>query len=704
MPDPGLTYVSGNYTAGPGISAPSKVFGPEQVAELTNNRLDQYVQDKKQEQAKNQAKLGKMLSDLDVKPTGMFEKDLPEFVKAKQALEDFYTQAQVAGVDPNNPRFLEQYTKAKKYKDGLQAMVQQSVNNNKEFIEAVKKLDSNKNDQFDFDSSQKNLEAFKNGTFEERNKLIGNLLVPNNTDYEHKFMLDLYKNGLLKPDTTKVALDAKNPVKYDKARLKELEALDSSGNLKGDEQNELKDLRISRDENQKLVEGYDVSETNVKYGDDITFKAKDANGNVVDQMKLPSQTLGAAREMMAPGNKAGDKSRRELINLSNGKDASGQIPQVQDPNYPNDPTKTIDDPIAQETYRNLYYNLQKMAAGYGMFGGQPITGDELYAAQKISAHANGIKRAFEAKETPAQAANARYWNSGAGRKEKEQTSFADDIVNQAYSWLTGDPKHVHMDSDGRNVADLVGYNSYLGAEYKKGFGNRVEDAQFIKRPDGTTVLRVKSSASKAKAAQNPTITAQYEATTAQVEAIENNPKVYDKNNPINPWKDISQKADYEKLQNHLTELEKAGGSGYTTYTVDQLGTLAQERVMGIMHGHGDLATVLGEVKDAVDRKLKSVAGKNPSYGAIKSSDKAALQQQLEDNLDKMNYMSEGPDKADFVAENTRLREKIKAIEDKEVGTKTSTKKTPPPKTGDVVSGHKFKGGDPNKPENWEVVK
>ena len=58
MPDPGLTYVSGNYTAGPGISAPSKVFGPEQVAELTNNRLDQYVQDKKQEQAKNQAKLG----------------------------------------------------------------------------------------------------------------------------------------------------------------------------------------------------------------------------------------------------------------------------------------------------------------------------------------------------------------------------------------------------------------------------------------------------------------------------------------------------------------------------------------------------------------------------------------------------------------------------------------------------------------------
>ena len=88
MPEPGQSYV-GSYSAGPGISDPARVFGAADVAQLTNARLDQYVADKKQERQQKQAKLGKMLADLNLDGKGMFEKDIPEFVKAKQQLEAF---------------------------------------------------------------------------------------------------------------------------------------------------------------------------------------------------------------------------------------------------------------------------------------------------------------------------------------------------------------------------------------------------------------------------------------------------------------------------------------------------------------------------------------------------------------------------------------------------------------------------------------
>ena len=670
MAEQGLTFVSGNYTAGPGISAPSKVFGPEQVAELTNNRLDQYVQDKKQEQAKNQAKLAKMLSDLDVKPTGMFEKDLPEFVKSKQALEDFYTQAQVAGVDPNNPRFIEQYTKAKKYKDGLQAMVQQSVNNNKEFIEATKKLDNNKNDQFDFDASQKNLESFKNGTFDDRNKLVGNLLVPNTHDYEGEMIGKLLKEE--KP-TEFSERPLKTPIAYDKNKFGIYSDKVKRGEkLTADENAEYKDMVEARDTNAKIKAGYDVTEKQKGYGENIEFSAKDVYGNEHTMFKIPERDLEFAK-LVAADDKAGKKAKGQLENLRQGKDMSGRMAYVKD-GQGNDTDQP--DPAFVKNNQDQYNTLVSMAAGYHP-GGQTLDAVELIIAQKIEQHTGISSRLITDKTSEDQKKRlgllySKYW-----QEQQDKKTYAESFAERVYGWFTGDPKYVHFSAlDNTLQADLVGHNSYLGAEYdaKKHVGNNVGKAEFIRMAGGETMLRVQTPRSLAEAQKNSQASGRAADLIKTMKDLQSNTDFYD--GASYQWKKtkdaVEAKKSYDNAQQALEQLDKQGGTGYETYTMAEAKQLGEAYLTGTMRGHGDLTSELSAFDKVWDDKFSKKPFREYQKDEYKSPDKEALKKQLEENKQLMNDLPAGSYLDNMKLENEDIQKKIDNI-DVAQGNKEATK-------------------------------
>ena len=85
MPEQGLSYI-GSYSAGPGISDPGKVFGAADVAILTNNRIDNYVQEANKEKAKQKALSQEMLKGLSLDTKGILPNHLEYYTKAKQEM------------------------------------------------------------------------------------------------------------------------------------------------------------------------------------------------------------------------------------------------------------------------------------------------------------------------------------------------------------------------------------------------------------------------------------------------------------------------------------------------------------------------------------------------------------------------------------------------------------------------------------------
>ena len=100
-----------------------------------------------------------------------------------------------------------------------------------------------------------------------------------------------------------------------------------------------------------------------------------------------------------------------------------------------------------------------------------MTGVELWAAKKISTHGELSQHIVEASPSEQLKRSLAFSYSTGGQKEQETTAFAKSVVDDVYGWLTGDPKKVSIASDGTLQASVVGANSYLGDEYKKGVGN-----------------------------------------------------------------------------------------------------------------------------------------------------------------------------------------------------------------------------------------
>ena len=582
------------------------------------------------------------------------------------------------GVDPDNPRFIQEYTKAKKYKDALQGYVQQSVNFNKEFTEAVKEYHGDLNDKFDQPGTEANFEKAKNGNFDDRLALAGKLLAPKVHDYEAEFIDKQFKadGSLGKQSETKGVIT--EPQKYDKDRLKELQGLKDGGSpLKADEQKELESLQQIKEQNEKLAAGYDIKTTDKNYGQDIKFETVDAQGNKVTMFKIPERELAVGRAMLNDP-KAGQKTLKEMNNLREGKDASGNMSYTKDANG-----QDVPDPIFVANNQHLFNTVNDIAAGYSL-NGQPMTGNELWAAQKLTTHGDLRQHLVEATPSENLKRSLAFSYSKAGQEVSENSAFAKSVVNDVYGWLTGDPTKVSIASTGKLQASLVGPNSYFGNEYKKGVGNNVSEAEVIKGEDGQYLVRVKTPASIARQQASPEVAKQYDALNEQMKALKNDPKVYDKDS--GKWVGLGStdatkatlaaknKSNYEALKKQTEELDKQGGSGYETFTLAEGKKMAMQRAQGMLKDHSNTATELGLVSKEWDLKIAQMKGKKtPSDQTYTSKDKTSLQAQLKTNEEKLGGMAKGtPEYKALEEANKNIQKDIDNV-DKAQGKKAEVK-------------------------------
>lgn len=172
----GLTYLSNNYTPGPGaVVLPSSKYDTMDVLRQTGDRINQWAQIYHRDNENKKRIMASLVSQLDVKPTGMYSKDLDDFVKGKKEMEDFVTQSLVQGQDPFNPRFIQSYNQLLKKRDELQAKVVASNNTNKVLQNAYQKYDPKKHD---YDQTIKNITTYASAPLEERMKMPDVLLAP----------------------------------------------------------------------------------------------------------------------------------------------------------------------------------------------------------------------------------------------------------------------------------------------------------------------------------------------------------------------------------------------------------------------------------------------------------------------------------------------------------------------------------------------
>lgn len=204
----GLDYVDSHYTPGPGaVVLPSEHYGVSDVMQLTNHRISQWADNRAREKTQKKAQLNKMLEGLNADTKGILDKDVPYFVKGKQDLEDFYTQSLAAGVDPDNPKFLQQYNQARKKKAEIETWAEASKQKKERIQKAQQDINdavqAGKADGIDLDASTKAIAEYYDTDLDKSMNFRGSLVKPKGFNVDDYLRNDLFKKeGAFKPETT----------------------------------------------------------------------------------------------------------------------------------------------------------------------------------------------------------------------------------------------------------------------------------------------------------------------------------------------------------------------------------------------------------------------------------------------------------------------------------------------------------------------
>lgn len=214
----GLDYVDSNYTPGPGpVVLPAEKYGVSDVMEMTNQRINQWSQNKQAEQKEKRGQLRKMLEGLEVDTKDILDKDVPEFVQGKKQLEQFYTNAIANGSDPDNANFLTEYQQARTMKGDLETKAQGSKQHKQTILQAQKDIDAmyraGKGDLLDMDATLKEIATYHDKPLAERNNHNTPLLKFKTFDGDEYMREDLFgsKSPFKPGKVSEIKKDPNNP-------------------------------------------------------------------------------------------------------------------------------------------------------------------------------------------------------------------------------------------------------------------------------------------------------------------------------------------------------------------------------------------------------------------------------------------------------------------------------------------------------------
>lgn len=211
MADQVVTGAPGNEGVNPsGVGAVIFDQGPDLMTQHLNN-LKNYDEGMKQRQAQHQQKLSlgwKMLSDLDPNVNGIMDSDQQYFQQRGAGLQQFQADMLKSGLDPNNPMYMDAYTKGNNLSKSMEIDVNASKAQKEMLFKYMQEASAHP-EKYDLDATNKNIASFRSTPFDLRRSYdIGKILVPKKSD-----LLTLSKTNVLKDVPLDIASETiKEPV------------------------------------------------------------------------------------------------------------------------------------------------------------------------------------------------------------------------------------------------------------------------------------------------------------------------------------------------------------------------------------------------------------------------------------------------------------------------------------------------------------
>lgn len=189
---------------GPGaVVMPLDQVDPKKEFESAYSISKQLKLDAEIEQAKKREKIKGMLGDIDFDTKGVRAKDMDYFLKGKETLHNFYQNALMRGVNPENSEFMKDYSHANLLKKSYSVAVDASRDLNKNLKTATEELYKNPN-KYDWEQSVAKIREASQADLPKALELYGSgLLVPKGWAFEPwaKELFDPKKTAF-KPEQT----------------------------------------------------------------------------------------------------------------------------------------------------------------------------------------------------------------------------------------------------------------------------------------------------------------------------------------------------------------------------------------------------------------------------------------------------------------------------------------------------------------------
>lgn len=192
------SYV-GVYSPGPGAVGPSALkYDTSDVITLTNDRIDQWVTQRNNEDKAKRAVALSLLDKFDISDKGMYKRDLPAMVNMKSQITQHVTDLLQKGFDATNPQNIKEYLGLKALQAQGQAMAQASIDRAKSINDAT--LEYSKNPSKYDNKTLENINKAGEMSLNDYMKSPPNLLVPKQVGVLD--IIDKYAIKFIKPEKT----------------------------------------------------------------------------------------------------------------------------------------------------------------------------------------------------------------------------------------------------------------------------------------------------------------------------------------------------------------------------------------------------------------------------------------------------------------------------------------------------------------------